>query len=204
MMKRIIISAALLLCGIMCRAQFRSGNPYTGFYDSETVRALKEHVLTLTAAQMEGRKAGSEGEEMAASYLEEVMKAYGVDVLPREVFGIAREGTDTLRSCNVIGLIQGSDPAMKDRYLVVGARMDGMGMDKYMLDGEMVPRIYPGAVGNASGMALLLELARMLGTNALSLRRSVLLIGFGRRQNRWPARGTSLTGLSGMFLLLTQ
>lgn len=179
MMKQFFISAALLLCGIMCHAQYQNGNPYTGFYDSETVRALKEHVLTLTAAQMEGRKAGGEGEEMAASYLEEVMQAYGVDVLPREVFGIAREGADTLRSSNVIGLIQGSDPALKGRYIVIGARMDGMGMDKYMLDGEMVPRIYPGAVGNASGMALMMELARMLSTNSLALRRSVLLIGFG-------------------------
>lgn len=179
MNKRIFISAVLLCASLICRGQFQGGNPYTDFYDTETVRALKEHVTSLTAAQMEGRKAGSEGEEMAASYMEEVMGRYGVDVLPREVFGIAREGADTLVSCNVIGLIQGSDPALNGRYIVVGARMDGMGMDHYMLDGEMVPRIYPGAVGNASGMAMMLELARMLTTNALTLRRSVLLIGFG-------------------------
>lgn len=179
MIKKTIITAALLLCSLLCRAQFQGGNPYSDFYDTETVRSLKEHVLTLTAAQMEGRKAGSEGEEMAASYLEDVMRSYGVDVLPREEFGIAKEGADTLRSCNVVGFIQGSDPALNGRYIVVGARMDGMGMDSYMQDGEMVPRIYPGAVGNASGMAIMLELARMLSTNSLTLRRSVLLIGFG-------------------------
>ena len=169
----------MLLCPLLCRAQFVGGNPYNDFYDTETVRSMKEHVLTLTSAQMEGRKAGSEGEEMAAEYLETVLKQYGVDVLPRETFGIAREGADTLRSCNVVGLVQGTDPLMNGRYIVVGARMDGLGMDSYMLDGDMVPRIYPGAVGNASGMAMLLELARMLTTNAITLRRSVLLIGFG-------------------------
>ena len=178
--KRLFIAVSVLLLGsTLCRGQYAGSNPYNDFYDTETVRALKEHVFTLSSAQMEGRKAGSEGEQMAASYLEEVLKSYGVDVLPREEFGIAKEGADTLRSCNVVGLVQGSDPAYKGRYIVIGARMDGMGMDTYMLDGERVPRIYPGAVGNASGMAMLLELARMLVTNAITLRRSVLLIGFG-------------------------
>ncbi|MGN0191793.1 MAG: TonB family protein, partial [Candidatus Cryptobacteroides sp.] len=38
---------------------------------------------------------------------------------------------------------------------------------------------YNGANGNASGMALMIELARMLSTNAISLGRSVLFVGFG-------------------------
>ena len=179
-MKKLLTSIlAIALAAFSASAQYVGGNPYTGFYDSDCVRALKEHVGELTSAQMEGRKAGSEGEWMAADYLEQVLKVYGVDVLPRETFGIAKEGADTLRSCNVVGLIQGSDPALNKRYIVIGARMDGMGMDSYMLDGERVPRIYPGAVGNASGVAMLLELGRMLATNALTLRRSVLLVGFG-------------------------
>ena len=160
-------------------AQYSGGNPYQDLFDSETVKALKEHVTTFTSAQMEGRKAGEEGEKMAADYMEEVMLRYGVDVLPRQEFGICDTPGDTLISQNVVGLIQGTDPALSGRYIVIGAHIDGLGMDSYMLDGEMVPRIYPGAVGNASGMAMLLELARMLTTNTLMLRRSVLLVGFG-------------------------
>ena len=56
----------MLLCPLLSRAQFAGGNPYNDFYDTETVRSLKEHVSTLSSAQMEGRKAGSEGESMAA------------------------------------------------------------------------------------------------------------------------------------------
>lgn len=179
-MKKLLISLLLIAAGTFsAMAQYAGGNPYHGFYDSDNVRSLKEHVGELTSAQMEGRRAGSEGETMAADYLEKVMSSYGVDVLPRETFGVAKEGADTLKSCNVVGFVQGSDPALQGRYIVIGARMDGMGMDTYMLDGERVPRIYPGAVGNASGMAIMLELARMLTTNALTLRRSVLLVGFG-------------------------
>ena len=179
-MKKVITTAVLLLsCFVCIRAQFSGGNPYQDLYDSETVKALKEHVTTLTSAQMEGRKAGGEGEGMAAAYMEEVLRRYGVDVLPQEVFGICETPGDTLFSRNVVGFIQGTDPALSGRYIVIGARMDGLGMDSYMLDGDVVPRIYPGAVGNASGMAMLLELARMLSTNTLMLRRSVLLVGFG-------------------------
>ena len=174
-----ITSVLSLFCAIGAMAQYSGGNPYQDLFDSETVKALKEHVTTFTSAQMEGRKAGAEGEKMAADYMEEVMLRYGVDVLPRQEFGICDTPGDTLISQNVVGLVQGTDPALSGRYIVIGAHIDGLGMDSYMLDGEMVPRIYPGAVGNASGMALLLELARMLSTNAITLRRSVLLIGFG-------------------------
>lgn len=174
-----ITSVLSLFCAIGAMAQYSGGNPYQDLFDSETVKALKEHVTTFTSAQMEGRKAGAEGEKMAADYMEEVMLRYGVDVLPRQEFGICDTPGDTLISQNVVGLVQGTDPALSGRYIVIGAHIDGLGMDSYMLDGEMVPRIYPGAVGNASGMAMLLELARMLATNTLMLRRSVLLVGFG-------------------------
>ena len=59
-----IISAicAILFGGIQANAQFRNGASFADLDDSETVRALKEHVSTISAAVMEGRKAGSEGE----------------------------------------------------------------------------------------------------------------------------------------------
>ena len=70
MMKRLhCVLAALLVAGSgLLNAQYRT--TLQDLDDSEAVRALKEHVATLSAAQMEGRKAGSEGEKMAAEYLE--------------------------------------------------------------------------------------------------------------------------------------
>jgi TonB family protein len=86
---------------------------------------------------------------------------------------------DTLTSRNVVGYLEGWDKEKKDHYIVIGARMDNLGMDTYMLDGEKVNRIYYGANGNASGMALLLELARKLSYSRSLLRRSILFVGFG-------------------------
>ena len=170
-----LLSACLL--ALPLQAQYR--NPVEDLDDSETVRALKEHVATLSAAQLEGRKAGSEGEKMAADYLEECLKSYGVDMLPAgNTFQLAEEG-DTLTSRNVVGFLQGWDKTLNGRYIVIGARMDNLGADTYMQDGERVNRIYYGANGNASGMALMLELARKLSYSRNLLRRSVVFVGFG-------------------------
>ena len=177
MMKRILSLAAALLVATGLGAQYRT--PLEDLEDSDCVRALKEHVSYLCGAQMEGRKAGSEGEKMAADYLAEKLKEYGIDILPTgNEFKIAA-GEDTLSSRNVMGFLEGWDKSMNGRYIVVGARMDNLGMDFLTVDGEQVNRIYYGANGNASGMAMLLELARKLSYSRTLLRRSILFVGFG-------------------------
>ena len=179
-----IISAicAIFAAIIPAKAQFMNGPSYADLNDSETVRAMKEHVSTISAAVIEGRKAGSEGERMTAEYVTEIFKKYGVDVLSGkdgDVFGIRQENGDTLTSRNVIAFIQGGDKALRNKYIVIGARMDNLGMDTMTIDGRAVGRTYYGANGNASGLAMMLELARMLQTNSPLLGRSVLFVAFG-------------------------
>ena len=178
MRKRLLALAVVLLAAMPgLNAQYRT--PLDDLDDSETVRALKEHVATLSAAQMEGRKAGSEGEQMAAEYLEAQLRACGIDILPGNDFKLAREGADTLYSRNVVGFLQGWDKDLNQHYIVIGARMDNLGMDVLTVDGEPTRRIYYGANGNASGMAMMLELARQLSYSRTLLRRSILFVGFG-------------------------
>ena len=183
MNKHFLLAAACLLLSTALPAQFRSGTaPYDDLYDSETVRSLKEHVSYLSSAALEGRKAGSEGEREAAEYVSGVLERYGIDLLgpsSGQEFSIAREGTDTLTSRNVVGFLQGWDKSLNGRYIVIGARLDNLGMDTYLVDGVETPRIYFGANGNASGLAMLLELASRLSTNRVLLRRSVLFVAFG-------------------------
>ncbi len=177
-MKKAFLCAALVLGALSpCFAQYRSD--YAELNDSETVAAFKSHIRYLASNALEGRKAGSEGERLAAEYFAAALTECGVDVLGSEnTFGIA-SGTDTLVSENVVGFIQGYDPSLRDRYVVIGARLDNLGSDSYTLDGRRMDRIYNGANGNASGLAMLLELARKLQTNSVLLRRSVLVVAFG-------------------------
>ena len=182
MMRKIILMMFLALVPVLLSAQYRSGAAYEDLDDSETVVALKSHVRMLSAASLEGRKAGSEGEKEAAEYVEQMFKEYGVDLLtPKggELFGITKEDGDTLTSRNVIGFVEGYDRNLRNDYIVVAARLDNIGTMTMTVDGRPVERIFYGANGNASGLAMLVELARMVETNSIMFRRSVLFAAFG-------------------------
>ncbi len=172
----------MMLPALSASAQYIGGVSYEDLYDGETVSAMKTHVRELSSAHLEGRKAGSEGEKLAAEYVTGVLKGYGVDVISSaegDVFGIRKENGDTLTSRNVIGFVQGYDKDLRDRYIVVGARLDNLGTMTMTVDGQPVEKIYFGANGNASGLSVMLELARMIQTNSILFRRSVLFVAFG-------------------------
>ena len=163
-------------------AQYRQSEAYKDMYDSEVVASIKNHVRELSAASLEGRKAGSDGEKAASDYVRNKFFEYGVDVISPEggdIFGLKTESGDTLTSRNVVGFIQGYDKELRDKYIVVGARLDNLGTMTMTVDGKPVERVYYGANGNASGLAMMLELARILQTNSILLRRSVLFVAFG-------------------------
>ncbi|MBR5404206.1 MAG: TonB family protein [Bacteroidales bacterium] len=180
MIKR-ILALVLFLVSATAFAQYRVS--VEDLNDSETVRAFKEHVGWLSSAALEGRKAGTEGEAYAAKYVEEKLKEYGVDVLTAGNDFSVVSGADTLSSRNVLGFLQGWDKTLNDRYIVIGARLDNLGSDFVTIDGESVRRIYYGANGNASGLAMMLELARKLSYSRSLVRRSVLFVGFGASAN---------------------
>ncbi len=181
-MKGMILALLLSFAAFPVSAQFRDGASYDDLYDGETVSALKAHVRELSSAHLEGRKAGSEGEKAAAVYVSAKLKQYGVDVISSgegDVFGIRKENGDTLTSRNVMGFVQGYDKDLRDRYVVVGARLDNLGTMTMTIDGNPVEQVYYGANGNASGLSVMIELARMVQTNSILFRRSVLFVAFG-------------------------
>lgn len=75
-------------------------------------------------------------------------------------------------SYNVVALLPGSDPALKDQYVVFSAHLDHLGIGK-PIKGDA---IYNGAMDNASGVASLLDVAVMLKESGTKLRRSVLFL----------------------------
>jgi hypothetical protein len=81
-------------------------------------------------------------------------------------------------SMNVVGVIPGNDPVLKNEYIVIGAHFDHLGMGG---SGSLAPdtvAVHHGADDNASGTAGLLEAAEYLSWTRDSLRRSILLAGF--------------------------
>ncbi len=92
--------------------------------------------------------------------------------------------TDVIRrespSFNVVGILPGSDPKLKDEAIVIGAHYDHLGRGGEG-SGSLDPReglIHHGADDNASGVAGLLELARILSSQNPKPRRTVVFIAF--------------------------
>jgi Zn-dependent M28 family amino/carboxypeptidase len=77
-----------------------------------------------------------------------------------------------LRSYNVVALIEGQDPKLKNEYVIYSAHWDHLGIG-LPAEGDS---IYNGALDNASGVAATLELARLFSENRDKLRRSVLIL----------------------------
>ena len=82
-------------------------------------------------------------------------------------------------SFNVIGVLPGSDPKLKSEAIVIGAHYDHLG-----LGGEgsgslsASTGIHHGADDNASGVAGLIELARMFSSQSQKLQRTIVFIAF--------------------------
>jgi Zn-dependent M28 family amino/carboxypeptidase len=80
--------------------------------------------------------------------------------------------TSPVESANIIAKLPGSDPVLKDEYVVLSAHVDHIGIGE-PINGD---RIYNGAMDNASGVAALLDIAASWKAHSEQLRRSVLFV----------------------------
>ncbi|HEX8572533.1 MAG TPA: M28 family metallopeptidase [Allosphingosinicella sp.] len=74
-------------------------------------------------------------------------------------------------SPNVVAFLPGSDPALKDEYVLVMGHLDHDGRDE-TLPGD--DKVYNGAMDNAAGIATMIEAARALAASPVRPRRSIL------------------------------
>ena len=70
--------------------------------------------------------------------------------------------TKTLESRNVIGWLPGSDPMLKNQYIVLSAHLDHLGVTPPVKGDKTGDTINNGALDNAAGVATMLEAARLL------------------------------------------
>lgn len=145
--------------------------------------ALEKHVKILSSPSMDGRAAGSAGELKAAAYIAKSFKDSGLEwMYPNgyQDFSFVDPATsDTLNSQNVVAVVQGYDPKLRDEYIVVGAHYDQLGTYTMRVNGKDSTCIYPGADENASGVAALLELAAAAQQRHFLYKRSIIFVAFG-------------------------
>lgn len=82
----------------------------------------------------------------------------------------ATSGLRRTESANVVAMLPGADPALKDEYVIVTAHLDHLGRGAAVAGDS----IYNGAHDNALGMGILLEMARALNASGMRPRRSIV------------------------------
>lgn len=177
---------------------------------SDTAR-LRADIAYLASDALEGRGTGTAGNDSAAAYLVRRYVALGllpvfVDSSDRACIKVSTGGPRTAcvashrqpftaRSArrahegrpfeypaqNVGALIRGTDPALRDEVVIIGAHYDHLGREiDFAADPEAKDQIRNGADDNASGTAGVLELARRFARTPT--KRSLLFLHFGAEE----------------------
>ncbi len=97
--------------------------------------------------------------------------------MPRFPLNLSFRATETLDSStvespNVVGMYPGTDPKLKDQYVIFSAHLDHLGVGG-AINGDS---IYNGAMDDGSGIASILEIAQMLKEQKIKLKRSVIFM----------------------------
>lgn len=90
----------------------------------------------------------------------------------RMEFEVDLKGRADATGRNLLGMIRGSDPALGTEVVLIGAHQDHIGRDG-------AGRIYPGANDNASGTAVVMEMARAAVASGWTPRRTVYFVALG-------------------------
>lgn len=129
----------------------------------------------LTSDELEGRDSGSKGIEKASIYLENLLRENNI----KPYFKTYR---DTLSnydktSYNIVGYIEGTDPVLKNEFVIIGAHYDHIGKIS-AVNGDDIAN---GANDNAAGTTAVSEVAKYFGQSK-SNKRSLLFVFFSAEE----------------------
>ncbi|MDX1472181.1 MAG: M20/M25/M40 family metallo-hydrolase [Flavobacteriaceae bacterium] len=136
---------------------------------------IKNTVTYLASDELAGRNTGTPGIEKAALFLEGELNQYGV----KPFFDDYRDNFDVkgTQAFNIVGIVEGNDPKLKNEYILVGAHYDHIGFGaKVEMDS-----IANGANDNATGTATVLELARFFAKTK-SNKRGIIVAFFSAEE----------------------
>ena len=146
---------------------------------------IRPHVEYLAHPDRLGRQ--GPGLAAAATYIEEHFRKLSLQPLFGNSFRQEIPDSDPMAAAlgtNLGAILPGSDPALRDEYILVTAHYDHLGVRRGV--------VYPGADDNATGVAMMLECARQLAEAPARPRRSIVFIAFDLEErllygSRWFA-----------------
>ncbi|MBS7255760.1 M20/M25/M40 family metallo-hydrolase [Flavobacterium branchiicola] len=160
---------------------------------SFSAKRFLEHDTYLASDKLEGRLAGTKGNNEAAAYIKKYFKKYGLKKFnnnyyqPFKIFikpDINKIKSDSVSTQNVVGYLEGSDEKLKNEFIVIGAHYDhwgwgGKGSGSKKKD---TIAIHNGADDNASGVSALLSILEEFHHQKIAPKRSIIFISFSAEE----------------------
>ncbi|MFA5782638.1 MAG: M28 family peptidase [Bacteroidales bacterium] len=146
-----------IVISILCFSLFAQNN--------KDVEKLKKIIYTFADDSMQGRAAGSDGEQKAKNYLVSYFKTIGLQPINDsfiQEFTFSKDTANIDTAYNIIGYID----YKADSTIIIGAHYDHIGLGGPKSRSLTDKKIHPGADDNASGVAALLLISDYLKTKA--------------------------------------
>ena len=133
---------------------------------------VSEFLKYLSSDELEGRETGTIGIEKAAVFLEDFLKNNNI----KPYFKSYRDTLTNFKSpaYNIVGVLEGSDPVLKNEFVVLSAHYDHIGLDKTKGKTDVINN---GANDDASGVTAVAEIAKYF-SKTKSNKRSILIVFF--------------------------
>ena len=141
---------------------------------------MLDHIKYLASDELKGRGLGTPELDSAAAYIAGRFKEYGLEPMGNsyyQTFSHNFPGKGELQMKNVVAIIPGTDEKLKDSPVVISAHYDHLGLGWPDVHKGDEGKIHPGADDNASGVSILLELARSMAKTTKP-KRTIVFVAF--------------------------
>lgn len=168
-----ILSIVVITLLVSCSSRHKVTNGKAGESDVKmqpkiTEQAIKASMEYLASDELEGRATGSVGIEKAAVFIEKYFKQNNIKPYfetYRDTFKLGE-----IIGYNVIGMIEGNDPKLKDEFIILGGHYDHIGKGKEV-NGDVIAN---GANDDASGTIAAMEFGKYFAKSKTN-KRSILI-----------------------------
>lgn len=193
MSARSLVLPSLLLASVAAAPLHAQATATSSPLPTATARleVLRQDASFLAGDALAGRLTGSPGADTAAEYVARRFREAGLQAPPNgwfQPFTVAADapaavhaGVGGVAGKNVIGILPGRDPALRNEVVIVGAHYDHLGLGgSFALDPDSTGAVHNGADDNASGTVALLRIAERL--RAARPARTIVFIAFSAEE----------------------
>jgi len=136
------------------------------------------------AALFQGEKA-SGGNIFTKAIMQDYVEPFDLKPTKKVSFNVAVK-TENTHSQNVVGILEGSDPVLKNEYVAIGAHYDHVGMNPFAAGDD---KIWNGADDDGSGTVSVLSIAEAFAKSTVRPKRSILFIWHaGEEKGLWGSQ----------------